>query len=329
MKKINIILSILVLIIILIFVLNPVVYTASVLKGLLLWATALLPALFPFFFLTKIFTELGTVNVIANFLSPLTKKLYNVSGISSYVYIMSIISGYPVGAKLTADLYENKVITKEEAARITTFTSTSGPLFIIGTVGIGMFFSKAAGLIMLLSHYLGALINGLIYRKYKYDKKISNVKPKIISKELNTVLADSIYNSIISILIVGGYVAIFYMLIDMLSATLLLQIPKNIFADVLTFFKASPSFSEGLINGIIEITRGCLDLSHFRGVSLAACTALGSLIISWGGFSIHLQALTFLHKCKISPSFYFLQKLTHAIIALIICVIIIYIFKPF
>jgi nucleoside recognition membrane protein YjiH len=79
---------------------------------------------------------------------------------------MSVLSGYPVGAKLTADFYEKGLITKGQACRITTFTSTSGPLFIVGTVGIGMFHSAKLGIIILLSHFIGAILNGLIYRKY-------------------------------------------------------------------------------------------------------------------------------------------------------------------
>ncbi|MCK9574876.1 MAG: hypothetical protein M0R51_02735 [Clostridia bacterium] len=328
MKKINIFLSILIIFIIALFIFNPQVYSLSVLKGILLWATALLPTLFPFFFLTKILTELGAVNILANYLSRITKKLFNVGGIAGYVYIMSIISGYPVGAKLTAELYEHNLISKEEAARIVTFTSTSGPLFIIGTVGIGMFLSRTAGIIILCSHFLGAIINGLIYRNYKYKKALADSKFEPVQKNLNTILSESIYNSIISILIVGGYVAIFYMLIDMLNNSNLLLPFKNISAYLLNIFKKSPAFSEGLVNGIIEITRGCYDLSSLKAVSLSLCTITATFIISWGGLSIHMQALTFLCKCKINIGFYFLQKLTHAICSTIICILILIFFKP-
>ena len=45
-----------------------------------------------------------------------------------------------------------------------TFCSTSGPLFMLGAVGAGMLSSPAAGAVIALAHYLGALLNGLLYR---------------------------------------------------------------------------------------------------------------------------------------------------------------------
>lgn len=52
---------------------------------------------------------------------------------------MGIISGYPVGAKIVTEFRKNGDCTKAEAERLLSFTNNSGPLFIIGTVGITMF----------------------------------------------------------------------------------------------------------------------------------------------------------------------------------------------
>ena len=101
------------------------------------------------------------------------KKLYNCPSISSYILFMGIITGYPMGAKLCADCYEKNLITKEEIVRINSFTSTSGPMFIIGSVGIGLF-NPTAGIIIFVSHVLGALLNGLIYRNYKRKVRTTN-----------------------------------------------------------------------------------------------------------------------------------------------------------
>lgn len=170
MKKQQLFLSLLITILIVLFVIQPKQNIDAALNGIIVWATALLPALFPFFFFTKILNELGFVEKISKYLQPIMRKLYKTNGISAYVYVMSIISGYPVGAKLTSDLYESKLLSYGQACRTTTFTSTSGPLFIIGTVAIGMFNSYKMGLIVLFSHLFGALLNGLIYRNYKaYD----------------------------------------------------------------------------------------------------------------------------------------------------------------
>lgn len=60
-------------------------------------------------------------------------------GIGAYAFIMGIISGYPVGAKIVTEFRKNGDCSKAEAERLLAFTNNSGPLFIIGTIGISMF----------------------------------------------------------------------------------------------------------------------------------------------------------------------------------------------
>ncbi len=60
-------------------------------------------------------------------------------GIGAYAFIMGIISGYPVGAKIVTEFRKNGDCSRAEAERLLAFTNNSGPLFIIGTVGISMF----------------------------------------------------------------------------------------------------------------------------------------------------------------------------------------------
>lgn len=62
------------------------------------------------------------------------KPIFNVPGIGAYAFIMGIISGYPVGAKIVTEFRKNGECSKAEAERLLSFTNNSGPLFIIGTV---------------------------------------------------------------------------------------------------------------------------------------------------------------------------------------------------
>ena len=69
-------------------------------------------------------------------------------GEGSYAFIMGIISGYPVGAKIVNKFIEDGTCTKQEAERMLAFTNNSGPLFIIGTVGISLFGDTTIGIIL-------------------------------------------------------------------------------------------------------------------------------------------------------------------------------------
>ena len=70
---------------------------------------------------------------------------------------ISTVSGYPIGAKLASELRNNNEISRYEAQRLVSFCSTSGPLFMVGAVAIGMFNNPTIGYIMLICHYLGSL----------------------------------------------------------------------------------------------------------------------------------------------------------------------------
>ena len=295
---------------------SPDVYMKSVLNGILLWGTAVLPALFPFFFFTKLLTELQVVDVLAVRLEWLMRKLYNVPGVTSYAFCLSMLSGYPIGAKLVSELYEKQALSKGAVYRTVAFTSTSGPLFVIGTVGVGMFASKLAGIIILVSHLISALLNGLVWRKFKLDKNETTPNMKTTPRDLGKVLSDSIYSSITSVLVVGGYIALFFMAIDVLNNLHVLSALADGLGFCLNFLGLPGNVASGIASGIIEITRGCFDLNK-SGASIGVIIVAATAIISWGGFSIHLQALTFLKKCGINMGIYFTQKLTHCLISIV------------
>ena len=300
---------------IIILVISPKLCIEACFSGLNVWATSLLPALLPFFIFTKLLSELGVINTMSSVFSPITKKLYNTSGISGYIYLMSILSGYPVGAKLTCDLYKNNQIDIGQAHRIIAFTSTSGPLFILGTVAIGMFNNPKIGYVVIISHFVGALLNGLLYRKYLTKSPTVGVEKLEFNKSNKNILEETMYSSIKSILIVGGYVSLFFMIITVLNHYNILNPINFLICKLIPF--ANPSVVSAISNGVIELTKGCLDLSTLNLTPKISATILSGLV-SFGGISIFLQASTFLKSLNINLKYYFFQKITHTILSVLI-----------
>ena len=103
--------SILLVIIIIMLLLHPAKYMQSVTVGLKLFFYAVVPSLLPFLLLSKLLTELKVVNKLSLLFSKPTKKIFNLPAISSYVFLMSMLCGYPIGAKLIGDLHQNNQIT--------------------------------------------------------------------------------------------------------------------------------------------------------------------------------------------------------------------------
>ena len=211
------------LIMLICIILNPAIYMQATYKGVMVWATCVLPALFPFFFLTTLLCELRFIDKISFLTKKPLKFLYNVSNNAGVVYLMSILSGYPVGAKLISELYENKQISKDECLRMHAFCSTSGPIFVIGTVGSSMLNNAHFGGIILIIHLISALFNGLLYRKVQ---KSHNIQSAFLNppQNLENLLGRTIHQSVISILIVGGYIALSFLFCEFLSHTHILEI---------------------------------------------------------------------------------------------------------
>ena len=166
-------------------------------------------------------------------------------GEASYAFIMGIISGYPVGAKIINKFIEDEICTKSEAERMLAFTNNSGPLFIIGTVGISLFGDKTLGAILFLTHILSCLTVGLIFgfvsrHVFIKDKLYRTETPSNYYKlsDLGTILSNSITNAISTILLIGGFIVLFSIIIsilnnlyiiDYLSSFLeIINIPRNI-----------------------------------------------------------------------------------------------------
>lgn len=235
------------------------------------------------------------------------RPLFNVPGVGAFALSMGITSGYPVGAKVASDLYKDKLCTKEEAERLIAFTNSSGPLFIIGAIGIGMFENQKIGLLLLLTHFLASLTVGLLFKFYKYHKtsniipqKVSNSNTINISK-IGSIMAEAINKSISTLLLICGYIVFFAVLNEVISLTLF----KNI----------SNPLIIGILNGILEITSGIKKLSIIDTLELNTLLPLVAFILGFGGFSVHMQVASILSETNLSMKPYLLGKLIQGIFA--------------
>ena len=223
----------------LLFIITLVLYSNSTLKaakeGLILWANNVVPSLFPFFVATEILCNTNIINFIGKILEKPVKKLFNVPGEGAIALAMGIISGYPAGAKIVCNFKNKKICNKEEAERLLAFTNNSGPLFILGTVGISLFGNVKIGYILLISHIISCILVGLIFRNWKKNMIKSNAfiyekenQKRVSLRDLGEILGNSIKNSISTILNIGGFVVIFSVIISILNSSGFFYIIGNI-----------------------------------------------------------------------------------------------------
>lgn len=294
---------------------NPGMSIMSAKEGLNIWVNLLLPSLLPFLIISNLLISLGFIDIFGKLLEPLMKPLFNVSGIGIFPFSISMMSGYPVGAKLTSNLRQNNLITKIEGDRLISFSSTSGPLFLLGTVLIGMLNYPELSPLILIPHYLGAITIGLIFRFYRKNDKSNNdkkvYKPTKKDNSIGSIISTCIKDSMDSMLLIGGFVIIYSVIIDVLLEsyffnTILSSISKITFLDL--------EVLKGITAGIIELTNGCNIISSLN-IKFINKLLIINFLIGWGGFSIHSQALSFISNTDINSKIYLVSKFFHGVLA--------------
>ena len=295
-------------------VIYPDRYVRSVFGGMELYALSVLPALFPFFFFSKILSELNFGYDLGAVLKKPLAKFFKAPPVSGYILVMSMLCGYPIGAKLLCDYYERGCLDRDAVRTIAAFTSTSGPLFVVGTVGVTMLGDKRAGFIILIAHYLSALINGLLFGNLFKKKGKTEIQLVLPTVDYGSLLSTSMTSAVTSVAAVGGYVAVFNMIVDLVSDVGALRV----LARGLSVVGLDLRLGEGVLSGLIEVTKGCLLLST-SGAPLSVVAPLCAFGVTFGGLSVTLQSLTYLTKCRLSPGYYFLFKTTQAFVAFGLC----------
>ena len=274
-------------------IINSVSYSFS------LCINHLFPSLFPFMILSNILMEYGFVDISSEMLKPIMNKVFKTHEYGSFVLILSIISGSPSNSKYLSELLNKKLINEYDASKILLFTHFVNPLFILNTIGISFLHNKKIGLIILISHYLGNFIVGILFRNYhknNISSKINIIKAfnSLEDKKNNfiNVLTNSIISSINTLLVILGVIT-----------TCLI---------ITTIIDINP-----LYNGILEITQGLKYIS-ISNLNILIKVLLTTFLISFGGFSIHAQSFSILsnHNIKYFP--YLIARIIHGIISSII-----------
>ena len=277
---------------------------------------------FAFFIFTKLLMQNEKTMKVFGFLNKPFKKIYSCD-YGGYIFVMSVLAGYPVGASLISEFYYQNKIDLRQAKILCSFTSTSGPMFILGSVASSMVFNHKIGLVVLISHLLASLINGFIYRilinkklkypKFKASNKAFTLKEEIKKQNFNEIML----NTITSCLMVGGSIALCFTLVEILFG--IINPITQVFSNN-TLFLELGHVLKGIASGILEITNGCLQISSCNLNPLICSTILCGLI-SFGGLSIHLQSIVFLSKCNIKYSYFLLTKTTHMLLSILLSLV--------
>ena len=94
----------------------------NILNSFELWYTRVFPSLFPMIIISDILISNNVPELLNNTIGQFFQKIFHISSYSSFIFIMSLISGCPTNAILVKNFLEQKKITNDVATKILSFT---------------------------------------------------------------------------------------------------------------------------------------------------------------------------------------------------------------
>lgn len=269
-------------------------------NALTLCFSVVIPSLFPFFVLSSLTTESGIGHKISLFLSPMMRRVFRIGANGAAALLLGILGGYPVGANCIKNLYIAQDCTKKEAEHLLGFCNNSGPSFILGAVGIGVFGNMKIGAFLLAVHILSALTVGVFFSFFAPKASKTPLQRQQVLP-FSSALCSSVKSGLQSSLNVCAFVLFFAVLTEILHLFSILP-----YGGILGV----------LCGGLFEITSGIAALQSAVS-SLPTAFTLAAFLLGFGGLSVHAQTLSILNETDLSPKKYFLGKCLHAVISTI------------
>lgn len=266
----------------------------------------ILPSLFPFFVLSNLLSRLGLPARLGKLLAAPAGKLFGVSGSGVTALIVGLTGGYPLGAAYIADMVSGGSVSREEGQRLLSFCNNSGPAFLIGAVGGGVFHSARIGLLLYVSHALAAVLTGVLTRKNAVlrepetasfpDTPFSHAFPEAVKQAVGSVLA------------VCGFVVCFTVLVGLLDSHGLF----SLFAGALSARTGLELHAaRALLIGTLEIGSAVGSMQGISPTPLQLAVTAG--ILGWGGLSVHCQTAAVLSESDLSLKGHTLGRLLSAV----------------
>lgn len=275
MRKLNIFMSCLVVVFIVLLFKEPEICKNGIIRGILLSGRVIVPSLFPIM-VCLLFLQNANFFKLFDFLNPLTNKIFRLSSNEFCIFLLSLLGGYPVGAKLLseADLDDKK------ATLMLNYCINAGPGFIVSAIGFGILKSKETGILLLSSHILSSFFLCFITSFFMPCTNIQNKKLQALNLSDNFVL--STYKASESIFSICSFVILF----------------SGINAYFVGVLKP--------LSFLLEITNA---VTYTKNIYLI------SFLLGFSGICVWFQIFSSAKKIKINLLFFIISRLFHGVLS--------------
>ncbi|MBP1907306.1 sporulation integral membrane protein YlbJ [Paenibacillus turicensis] len=299
-------------------------------EGLAIWWRIIFPGLLPFLVLSHILIASGFVHGIGKLVEPYTKRWLGLPGIASFIIPLGMTAGFPAGADAASKLQRQGQITSTDAEKIASYSHFCSPMLIIIVIGAGFAKQPWLGLFLLGIHWIAGLLSGmstnalLRTKQVEQDKAVvqSNIKashkkqPSRIrlairsmeeahqadGRSFGKLLGDAVGTSVQTLMMIGGYILIFSVIIYVLTDTLKQLVPSPMIASLLEVHLGS-----------FSIVTQSISLYH-KSIWLSA-------LLGFSGLCAYLQVQALLKSTGTIGKFFFVHRLLHACYGLVLTIL--------
>lgn len=276
----------------------PAPALAGAQAGLDLFLQSILPSLLPFWVGCKLLDQLGLVSWASARVEGVTRRLLGCRGEAAYPLVMGLLSGFPTGARLTAQLVSQHRLSTAEAQRLLPFCTACSPMFAIGTVGAAFWGDARAGALLLACHYAALLSVAFLFRGRTPAPTSPSRAAAPAPVGFGAALGSAMGEAMPILWQVGGFIVLFSAIIHTLLA--------------LGAAAWLPAWVTALLSGLLEMSSGC------RAASAGGLTPLSAglvcAILSFSGLCIHAQSAAFLKAAGVPMGRYFAAKACQGVV---------------
>ena len=278
----------------------PQIGKNGVANGLYISGKIIIPSLFPFAFCVLFIMRSGVLNLLRK-IEPIAVFLFGHTCDEFAVFLLSLIGGYPVGARLVKELYDQKETDDYRAQILLYYCVNAGPAFTVIAVGNGIFASNEIGYILLSASFLSSVVMAFICRFSFKDYKKENIKSKRIDMTFSDNFVSSAADASKSVFTICVFVILF-----------------SVFISYIEYFSAKVTFLK-YIGYLFEVTSA---LTHTKNIYSV------SFLLGFSGFCVWLQIISTIGNLKINFLKFALARIVHGSISTAITYILVRIFKP-
>lgn len=261
---------------------HPQAALSSVRNGLLLWYHSVVPTLLPFMLLTGLLLRLQLPEPLLPFLHRCLAPLFGCSGYGAFAIFCGFTAGFPMGAKLTRTLLDQKKITHTEACHLIGFINNASPAFLLAYIAADQWQYPELGPVLIGNVFGSALLYGILssfrIRAIHTDAPSRSGSVRVASihnsrQDCFSLIDSCIEDAVSATVRIGVYLIAFSMLVDATASIPLASTPVGL-----------------ILLAALELTNGIHLIAH-SVLSFPAQFVLIPALAAFGGCSVIAQSI--------------------------------------